>query len=96
MAVGLLMAMVPAVSAYEAHIINVKARVKERLNIIKTMRLATDDEIGISSITFPSDYPNETDDGVPVTAHDIKFTFRKFTLKNNQLRLFMHRPELLL
>ena len=63
----LLLAMVPAVAAYEAHVVNVTARVKARFNIIKTMRLATDEEIGTSGITFPSTHPNETDDGVPVT-----------------------------
>ena len=49
----LLMAMVPAVSAYEAHIVNVKARVKERFNIIKTMRLAEDWEIADAGDIFP-------------------------------------------
>ncbi len=60
----LLLAMVPAVAAYEAHIVNVRVRVKERFNIIKTMRLATDGEIadainlGIDPvIDFPGD-PN--------------------------------------
>ena len=37
---------VPLVSAYEAHTINVQARVKEPFNVVKTIRLATEGEIG--------------------------------------------------
>ena len=73
--VAVLAVTVPLVSAYEAHTINVQARVKERFNVVKTMRLATDAEIeeAISAnVTFPDtlirtyppgtldpDYPDE-------------------------------------
>lgn len=51
--VALFLGAVPLVSAYEAHLINVTAHVEERFNIIKTMRLATPQEIAESGIDFP-------------------------------------------
>ena len=60
----LLLAMVPAVSAYEGHLVNITAHVKGRFDFIKCMRLANDGEIadainpGIEPvIVFPGD-PN--------------------------------------
>ena len=50
----LLITLVPLVSAFEAHTINVKVRVKERFNCIKTARLAESWEIDESGIIFPS------------------------------------------
>ena len=55
---GLLMVMVPAVSAYEAHVVDIRAHVEGRFDIIKTMRPATSENIthaiSSSNITFPS------------------------------------------
>jgi hypothetical protein len=74
--VALLATVVPAVSAYESHLINVRARVEERFHCSKTVRLAEADEIeyaedvlginfpsephGADSLTDPLDVPIET------------------------------------
>ncbi len=60
----LLMTLVPAVMAYEAHAVNVTAHVKERFNVTKTMRLATALEIATSGIIFPNT-PNPQPPGDP-------------------------------
>ncbi len=53
----LLMVMVPAVSAYEAHVVDIKAHVEGRFDIIKAMRPATSENItyalSSTNITFP-------------------------------------------
>ena len=67
-AVAVLAVAVPLVSAYEAHTINVQAHVKERFNVVKTMRLATQTEIdewllAHEGFSFPSDpNPSGVDD----------------------------------
>ena len=51
-----LAAAVPAVSAYESHLINVKVRVEQRFNVFKTMRLASQAEINEAirqGVVFP-------------------------------------------
>lgn len=56
LAVVLLAVTIPAVNAYESHLINVKVHVKERFNVFKTMRLATPQEIAsaiASGVRFP-------------------------------------------
>jgi len=69
---ALLAVAVPAVSAYEAHLINVKAHVEQRFNCFKTFRLATDEEIQAaieSGVEFPNppNPPEVTEpDNVPV------------------------------
>jgi len=63
-AVAVLAVAVPLVSAYEAHVINVKAHVKERFNVIKTMRLATQTEIDEYLAAHPEfSFPNEPNPG---------------------------------
>lgn len=54
--IGVLAVVVPLVSAYESYAINVTARVEERFNTVKTIRLATDLEIQEAidgGVTFP-------------------------------------------
>ena len=56
-AVVLLITLVPLVSAYEAYTVNVKVHVKDRLNCVKTARLAEGweiDEAITSGVNFPS------------------------------------------
>ena len=52
-AVVLFLGMVPLVSAYEAHLINVTAYVKERFNIVKTMDFADPEDINGAEVDCP-------------------------------------------
>ncbi len=66
--VALFLGAVPLVSAYEAHLINVTAHVEERFNIVKTMRLATPDEIRDFGTPCPDPNPQTGTDpaNVPI------------------------------
>lgn len=69
--IALLAILVPAVSAYESHLVNVKAHVEERFNVIKTIAPATWDDIddAIANGLIPPDagcIPAEPPDEVPI------------------------------
>jgi hypothetical protein len=65
--------LVPTVSAYEAHLTNVKVRVEERLNVFKVVELASPEDITEaieSGIVFPSvPNPPTVTDPFNVPAH---------------------------
>lgn len=56
--VVLLAVAVPLVSAYEAHMVNVKAYVKDRFNLIKTIKLADVDDIAYAEEEMGIIFPN--------------------------------------